>query len=755
MSISHPPHPPPAPEVAKIVRRVWGFDVLRPLQAEAIAAALNRRDSLVVMPTGGGKSLCYQVPPLVEDTTTIVVSPLLSLIKDQIDGLRESGVPAAGLHGAMSYDAQRDVERGLLSGRFRLVFTTPERLLSRNTLGLLQQAGIHTVAIDEAHCISHWGHDFRPEYRRLREARDALPDAAFHAYTATATERVRRDIVAELGLRDPTVLIGTFDRPNLIFRVIPRSDEYAQVIAILQRHRGEAVIIYCIARKDTESLAASLKSDGYNAAPYHAGLDPEIRRQTQEAFSNESLDIVVATVAFGMGIDRSNVRCVLHAAMPKSIEHYQQEAGRAGRDGLPAECALLYSPADAMKWESLLSRADGDASDNAAPQFNQAASELLTHMRQFCSTPECRHRRLSAYFGQALEGESCGACDVCLQEVELGPDERVLAQKIISCVARAGERFGVGHVVDVLTGANTERIRQFRHDSLSTYGLLRDIAKEQVAALTYQLLDQGLLSREEIEIRDRRVPIIKLNEASWQVLRNQRPVYFRKLKETAAQTAAQAHSWEGVDRELFDALRELRRSIAAERNVAPVVLLHDAALRSLARVRPASLESLVGVRGLGEHKVADMGERVLQLIRQHVRERGLSSDQPDLPDPPLESSPKKASGSEIRAAELFRQGASIAQVCAEMNRAQSTVHGYLEQYILRHGPAKIDTWIDDAAYAVIAAAADQQGIPGLRPIYEALNGTYGYEQIRIVVAHRRTAADRKAGGGDLNRNPGH
>ncbi len=733
---------PSSNRVTDVIRRTWGFDTLRPLQSEAISAALENRDTLVVMPTGGGKSLCYQVPPLLENTTTVVVSPLLSLIKDQVDGLRESGVAAAALHGAIDYALQRDVERGLLAGQFRLVFTTPERLLSRNTLGLLYQAGVRTLAIDEAHCISHWGHDFRPEYRRLREVRDVLPDASFHAFTATATERVRTDIIAELGLRDPAVLVGTFDRPNLIFRVLPRRDEYAQIVEVLQRHRGEAVIIYCIARKDTESLAAALKADGYNAAPYHAGLESALRRETQEAFTGESLDIVVATVAFGMGIDRSNVRCVLHAAMPKSIEHYQQEAGRAGRDGLPAECVLLHSPSDTMKWENLLAKSDEESENAGSSDATRAAAELLSHMRQFCSTPECRHRRLSAYFGQSLADESCGACDVCLKEIELGPDERVLAQKIISCVARTGERFGVGHVVDVLTGANTERIRQFRHEALSTYGLLRDMPKDRVAALAYQLLDQGLLSRVEIEMKDRRFPVVKLNESSWQVLRNQRAVHFLQEKHAPRESAGQAQSWEGVDRDLFEALRELRRVLATERGAAPFVLFHDSTLRSLARVRPTSTQALARVRGVGERKAADLGERVLQLIREHAQARGLSIDQPEVQEPTQLAGPRKSTHSEIRAAALFKSGATIEQVCAEMNRAPSTVNGYLEQYIIRHKPARIDRWIDDAAYAAIAGAAEKQDAPGLRAIFEALNGAHSYEQIRIVLAHRRTSGNR-------------
>ncbi|MCC6359931.1 MAG: HRDC domain-containing protein, partial [Phycisphaerales bacterium] len=469
----------------------------------------------------------------------------------------------------------------------------------------------------------------------------------------------------------------------------------------------------------------------------------------QDAFARETLDIVVATVAFGMGIDRSNVRCVIHAAMPKSVEHYQQEAGRAGRDGLPAECVLLYSPADAIRWESMLSRPQDEAPPGEAPSsgasngsaaaFAAAAAELLGHMRAFCCAPGCRHRRLVEYFGQAFDRENCGACDACLGEIELGGDERVVAQKILSCVARVKERFGVGHVVDVLTGASTARIAQFEHDKLSTYGLLRDLGKPRVTSLVNQLLDQGLLARRTMEVKGMSVPVLALNDASWEVLRNERPVHFRKDAEPVQETASEAASWEGVDRELFDALRELRRRLAEERGVAPFVLFHDSTLRSLARVRPSTLAALGAVRGIGERKREDLGGPVLEVINRHVRERGLAVDQPDRAAAPP-AGPRKASTSDLAAAALFAKGASVADVCTQMGRAQSTVYGYLEQYILRSKPARIDAWIDDASYAAIAAALEKDASGLLRPVFEALGGTYSYEQIRIVGAHRRALA---------------
>ncbi|HYD47005.1 MAG TPA: ATP-dependent DNA helicase RecQ, partial [Terriglobales bacterium] len=369
--------------IRAVVRQYWGYDSLRPLQEAAIRAGLERRDSLTVLPTGGGKSLCYQVPPAVAGRLDIVVSPLISLMKDQVDGLREVGYPAAALYSGMTYAEVRAVEQRAVAGELRLLFVAPERLLTERFLALLSRLEVGAFAIDEAHCISHWGHDFRPEYRQLAQLKTRFPKASVHAYTATATERVRADIIAQLHLAQPEVLVGTFDRPNLVYRIVPRVDPEAQVLAAIRRHAGQAVIVYCISRRDTEALAEFLQQRGVRATFYHAGMDPDARREAQEAFTSEALDVIVATVAFGMGIDRSDVRAVIHAAMPKSIEHYQQETGRAGRDGLEAECLLLYSAADGIRWEQLLERSQRDSEGLA--ETTAATLELLQHMRRLCN----------------------------------------------------------------------------------------------------------------------------------------------------------------------------------------------------------------------------------------------------------------------------------------------------------------------------------------------------------------------------------
>ena len=598
-------------QILEPVRRYWGYDSLRPLQEEAIRAGLTGRDSVVVMPTGGGKSLCYQVPPVLADRTDIVVSPLISLMKDQVDGLRACDYPAVALNSAMDADSRREVTAEIRAGKYRLVFVSPERLLMDSFLNLAEQIGVGAFAIDEAHCISQWGHDFRPEYRRLALLKERFPQTSVHAYTATATQRVRQDIADQLSLTEPAMIVGRFDRPNLTYRVVPRVDVQAQTLDVIRRHHNEAVIVYCLSRKDTETMADALTSSGIAASAYHAGLSPDRRRRVQEAFAKESLNVVTATVAFGMGIDRSNVRCVIHATMPKSVEHYVQETGRAGRDGLEAECVLLYSGADAGRWMSLLKRNSEEASDSQSAQ--DAQFELLDRMKRYSGALRCRHRALSEYFDQTYETENCKACDVCLEETADVEDATETAQKILSCVARVDERFGAAHVAGVLTGANTERIRERGHDQLSTFGIIKTMPKRAIVNYMDQLVDQGLLERTCDEW-----PVLSMNNASWEIMRgNRRVSLVRPTTRVATKTRGTVASWEGVDRGLFEHLRSVRRELADERGVPAFVIFGDASLRDMARKKPDSPEGFREIHGVGEAKLEQFGPRFLAEIEAY------------------------------------------------------------------------------------------------------------------------------------------
>ena len=598
-------------EILVPVKHYWGFTQLRPLQEEAIRAGLQRRDSLVVLPTGGGKSLCYQVPPLLDGRTDIVISPLISLMKDQVDGLASNGYPAVAVHSGMTRRERNQALESLKSRRSRLALISPERLRAPGFLDLLRTLSHPAFAIDEAHCISHWGHDFRPEYRQLSLLKEQFPQSSVHAYTATATERVHGDIVEQLRLSAPMVMVGSFDRPNLIYRVTPRFDLSGQLRGVLERHRDQAVLVYCISRAETERLAARIRSWGFRAEHYHAGMEAGDRRRTQDAFSNEEIDVVVATVAFGMGIDRSDVRCVVHSGMPKSIEHYQQETGRAGRDGLEAECVLFFSAADVLKWRSLI---NSSGTGEETMQARKTANRLLDEMRRYCAPGSCRHRVLVEYFGQEYASDDCQACDVCLKESEALEDGTETARKVLSCVARVGQRFGVGDVADVLRGAKTGQIRSLGHDRLSTYGLLEELSKKRLIDVIYQVVDQNLLVRTHGDY-----PILKLNGASWEVMKGLKKVWLIPIRSQKVKTSTrEAVSWQGVDRALFERLRALRLRIARQRGVPPYVIFSDAALRDMARRPPETAAAFLTVHGVGDKKLADFGDLFLECIRDQL-----------------------------------------------------------------------------------------------------------------------------------------
>jgi ATP-dependent DNA helicase RecQ len=627
-----------------IVEKHWGIHKLRPLQEPAMCAVLEGRDSLVVMPTGGGKSLCFQAPAVMRGDTTVVISPLISLMKDQVDGLISSGISAVQLNSSLTPEERQQHEKDILAGQVRLLFVSPERLVQTDLQDLLRKIDVRTFAIDEAHCISHWGHDFRPEYRQLRLLKSMFPKASVHAYTATATEQVRSDIIQQLNLTDPEILVGNFDRANLTYRIMPRRGGLSkQVLSVIDRHRGEGGIIYCIRRAEVDELTAELKQIGIKAMAYHAGMTSQERSQTQEAFSEEHCDVVVATVAFGMGIDRSNVRYVLHTAMPKSLEAYQQETGRAGRDGLEAECVLLHSGADVFTWKAIMQKAAGEQKQNQNQnQFHyqdndlsylETAYEHLNIIDRYCRGAACRHSLLVAHFGQTYDKDNCGACDICLGETIEVDGAPVIAQKILSCVARLKERYGIGYIAAVLRGENSQEIRNRGDQNISTYGLLKEHHVNDLRDWMYQLISQEVLVQENVDLGyGRAVPILKLNGGSWQVMRGQRtnirllkPAE-RKKGERAKLSKAETGSWDGVDRDLFEIMRDLRRELADQRRVPPYIIFNDATLRELARIRPSTLERMRMVSGIGDSKLRDLGQTFLDVILAHCQDSGASLD---------------------------------------------------------------------------------------------------------------------------------
>lgn len=772
--------------VGEALRKYWGFDTLRPLQADAIAAAISGRDALVILPTGGGKSLCFQVPPVVTGKLTVVVSPLIALMKDQVDGLKLAGYPAAALYTGVSMAEQQAARQGVASGEIKLLLVAPERLLggtdeSGGSMGsallsmltrVYGQGGLGGFAIDEAHCISQWGHDFRPEYRRLVELRGIFPGVPIQAYTATATPQVREDILNALQLDDPAVLVGTFDRPNLTYRILPRvGNGDGQIVETLKRHAGNAAIVYCISRKDTERVAEMLTGEGIAAQAYHAGLDHSKRHRVQEDFLNDRLSVVCATVAFGMGIDRGDVRCVIHAASPKSVEAYQQETGRAGRDGLAAECVLLYSSSDAAKWIQLTERSAAGSDVYVSPKVVEAQKELILQMQRLANSARCRHRALTEHFGQVYEppvrvlgvegveegagaAAGCGACDVCLAELEEVPGAQVIAQKIVSCVARLRgpsgvNAYGAAYVCDVLRGSRSAKIIERGHDGLSTFGLLKEMSKEVLASYIAQLVDTGALTRDAGEY-----PVIMLGEHAMGVVKNTHRV--RLLRQREAPEEAERRGKRGkagpraeLSREesgLFEDLRALRKELATTMGVPPYVVFGDTALEAMARARPTTLANFAEIRGVGQAKLEQFGEKFTAAVAAYCKEHGLATDvKAEMHEPESAAAVGLVGGSAggsptltanaRSAGKLFARGYTLAEVCAQTGRAASTVCGYLEDYVRETKPATMDPWVDAATYARVLRAFHATGASTLKPVFEELGGEVEYNTIRVVLAH--------------------
>jgi len=590
----------------QVLQDTFGYQHFRPGQETIIETVLDGRDCLVVMPTGGGKSLCYQIPALVFGGLTVVVSPLISLMKDQVDQLLANGVAAACLNSTQSREQQQEVLAGCRTGQIRLLYIAPERLMMDNFIDQISHWHLSMVAVDEAHCISQWGHDFRPEYAALGQLRERLPTVPFIALTATADDTTRADIVRLLGLHDPFIEISSFDRPNIRYMLMEKFKPLDQLMRYVQEQRGKSGIIYCNSRAKVEDTAARLQSKGISAGAYHAGLEHHVRAEVQEKFQRDDLQIVVATVAFGMGINKPNVRFVAHFDIPRNIESYYQETGRAGRDGLPAEAMLFYDPAD-MAWLRKC------LEEKPVGQLQDIERHKLNAMGAFAEAQTCRRLVLLNYFGEGRQ-QSCGNCDICLDPPRRY-DGLVDAQKALSCIYRVNQRFGMGYVVEVLRGANNQRIRDLQHDKLPVYGIGRDQTHEHWVSVIRQLIHLGVVTQNIAQHS-----ALQLTEAARPFLRGEEPLMLAVPRVVAIKSRSTSQKAFGgnYDRKLFAKLRKLRKAIADEENIPPYVVFNDATLIEMAEQMPLSPGEMLGVNGVGTRKLERFGREFMALIRSHV-----------------------------------------------------------------------------------------------------------------------------------------
>ncbi len=701
-----------------ILQKYFGYTSFYPLQEEIINEALSRRDVFVLMPTGGGKSLCYQLPAMLLDGLTIVISPLIALMKDQVDGLLADGIPATLINSSLTYgeiDARR---RSLANNEVRILYIAPERLVMPEFLQFLQGLKIALFAIDESHCISEWGHDFRPEYRQLNMLKERFPSVPIMALTATATSVVQEDIIKQLKIADGKTFKASFNRKNLYYQIRPKENPYQQLLRYLDGKKTDSGIIYCQSRKTVESVAAGLKSEGYRALPYHAGLSSEARSENQERFIRDDVEIIVATIAFGMGIDKPNVRYVVHYDLPKSIEGYYQETGRAGRDGLKSDCILFFSYGDKYKIEHFIKQKEDE-------NEREVAYKQLRELTNYCEGNVCRRKMLLAYFGEVFSEQNCGACDICLEPKELF-EGTVAAQKALSCIYRVGERFGVNYVIDVLLGSKNQKVLQNHHDEIKTFGVGKEYSKIQWQTFIRELVQLGYAKLEGDEY-----PILKLGEKSKQVLFQNEKVFLTKpLEKPFMQKVAAGDNY---DRVLFDRLRALRKTAADKEGVPPYVIFHDTSLKEMSVSYPGSLADLRKISGVGEMKLKKYGDVFLREIIDYCTQHGIKQKPNTLKYQEAPIKQQKSLTAQVTF-DLYKQGLSIQQIAARRGLAPSTISSHLEKLILEGEAVVLDSLMDTKKQQHIKQMCLEMDTELLTPLKEKLGEDYSYEEIRLVRA---------------------
>lgn len=773
-------------ELRHSLKHYFGYDQFRAGQERVIEQVLRGRDVFVLMPTGGGKSLCYQLPALLQSGVTVVISPLIALMQDQVMGLQNNGIPATFLNSSLAMGEQRRREQQLLRGEYKLLYLAPERLVQAETWPwierLHQRQGIVRWVVDEAHCISEWGHDFRPEYRQLDQVRGRLPQIPVTALTATATDRVRGDIVRQLDLTDPFEWVASFNRPNLYYGVQAKGRAQEAKQQVLQRVRAVesgATIIYCSSRAEVERLAEFLNHNQIPALPYHAGLAPEVREDHQTRFIRDQVQVMVATVAFGMGINKPDVRLVIHYDLPKTMEGYYQESGRAGRDGLPAECLLFYGAADRGKVEYMIAQ-------KTDPQEQRIARQQLRQMEDYASSHLCRRRLILSYFSEDLSHLTCKNCDNCLHPAAL-EDRTIEAQKLLSCIARSGQRFGMRHVIDILRGSDRQRILQYGHDRLSTYGIGKDLSVKAWQSLGRALLQQGLIQESQDGF-----PVLSLTEDSLRVLKGELQVQVPQLEPKPLATpeiSPQRTLVSEPDQELFQQLRSLRRTLADQRSVPPFMIFSDRTLTEMAQHKPQTADQFARLNGVGSRKLAQFGEIFLNAIQAYINASDpqpseTTSTEPE--DPPEEIIPAQSvaqiaplhperppsdlpsiepdpsptisapavkslrptseppqipaptytlSSSHLQTLDLHQQGLTVDQIAQQRQLSPKTISGHLASLLAAGESVEIDQLVaPHRQRQIFKAIFALKSYDSLTSIREELGDDFSYEEIRFVRA---------------------